>query len=71
MYFLNNKQEPYCITIGFFEITNTFESAMALQVNAILAKHKFNVCVLVYVKDERSNVFTMTFSLPSISFKIG
>jgi len=71
MHFLNNKQEPYHITIGFFEITNTFESAMALQVNAIPAKHKFNVCVLVYVKDERSNVFTMTFSLPLISFKIG
>jgi hypothetical protein len=69
MHFLNNEGEPYPITIEFFEITNTFESAMAFT-----SEHyktlKFNVCVLAYVKDERNNLFTMTFSLTFISFKI-
>lgn len=38
MHFLNNKQESYHLTIGFFEITNTFENAMILQVNIYACK---------------------------------
>jgi hypothetical protein len=32
----------------------------------LLAKHGFTVYVLAYVKDVRSNIFTMTFALTSI-----
>jgi hypothetical protein len=32
----------------------------------LLAKHGFNAYVLAYIKDERSNLFTMTFALTSI-----
>jgi len=32
----------------------------------LLAKDVFNVYVFAYVKDERSNIFTMTFELTSV-----
>jgi hypothetical protein len=32
----------------------------------MLAKHGFNVCILAFVKDEKSNFSTMTFALTSI-----
>ncbi len=71
MHFLNNKREPYHITIEFFEIINTLESAMALQMNIVLAKTQVE-CLYscICVKDERNNLFIMTFSLTLISFKI-
>jgi len=68
VHFLNDKWEPCHVTIGFFEIANTSRSAMALQVNDVLAKHGLNACVLAYVKDERSNLSTMTFVLTSVVF---
>jgi hypothetical protein len=63
VHFLNDKWEPCHVTIGFFEITKNFGSAMALQVNEMLAKHGLNACVTTYVKDEGSNISTMTIVL--------
>lgn len=57
----------YChITFDFFEITKNYGNAMALQVNEILAKHRFNAWFIAYVKDERSNLSTMTQALTFI-----
>jgi hypothetical protein len=36
---------------------------MALQMNDVLAKHRFNARVLAYVEDEGVNFSTMTFAL--------
>jgi hypothetical protein len=36
---------------------------MALQMNDVLAKHRFNAHVLAYVEDEGVNFSTMTFAL--------
>ncbi len=66
VHFLNAKWESCHVTIGFFEITKNFGSAMALQVNEMLAKHGFNAWVITYVKDERSNISTMTIVLTFI-----
>ncbi len=41
VHFLNDQWEPCHITIGFFEIVDITGSAMALQVNDVLAKHGF------------------------------
>jgi len=60
VHFLNDKWEPCCIIINFFEITKTFGNAMALQVNEILAKHGSMLRFIAYVKDERNNISTMT-----------
>jgi len=35
VHFLNDKWEPCHVTIGFFEIVDTFGSAMALQMNDV------------------------------------
>jgi hypothetical protein len=66
VHFLNDKWEPCHVTIGFFEIVETFGNAMALQVNEVFAKHGFNVWVIVYVKDEGDNFSTMTTALISV-----
>ncbi len=50
----------------FFGTIDTFGSTMALQVNDILAKYGLNTCVLLYVKDERNNLSTMTSTLTFI-----
>ncbi len=63
VHFLNDKWEPCHVTIGFFEITKNFGSDVALQVNEMLAKHGFNAWVITYVKDEGSNISTMTIVL--------
>lgn len=61
VHFLNEKWEPcHVITIRFFEMTNTFGSAMTLQVNELLTKHRFNSQVIIYVKDDKDNFSTMT-----------
>jgi hypothetical protein len=65
VHFLNDKWEPYHITIDFFEIVDTFGNAMALQVNDVLAKYGFNTQIIAYVKDERDNINTMTNALTS------
>jgi hypothetical protein len=66
VHFLNAQWEPCHITVGFFEIANTIGSAMALQVNDVLAKHGFITWVIAYVKDEGGNLSTMTTTLTSM-----
>jgi hypothetical protein len=59
VHFLNGKWEPCHVTIIFFEIADTFGSAMALQMNDVLAKHGFNVHFLAYVKNELGVTFPL------------
>jgi hypothetical protein len=66
VHFLNDKWELCHVTIDFFEIVETFENAMVLQVNEIPVKHEFNAQVIAYVKDERVNISTKTTILISI-----
>jgi len=66
VHFLNDKWEPCHVIIGFFETTNTSKNAMAMHVSNVLAKHGLNILILAYVKDERNNLATMTFTLTSI-----
>ncbi len=56
VHFLNDKWEPCHVTINLFETTKTFRSVMALQVIEVLAKHGFNVGVIVNVKDPLSTM---------------
>ncbi len=62
VHFLNNKWE----LDGFFEIVNTFGNAMALQVNDVVAKYRFNVQIIAYAKHEGGNFNTMTNALTSV-----
>jgi hypothetical protein len=51
--------EPCNIIEGCFETEKSTWNALALQVNDLFAKHKLNGHVVVYVKDEGSNLSTM------------
>jgi hypothetical protein len=66
VHFLNVQWEPCHITIGFFEILDITQSAMALQVNDVLVKHWFITWVIAYVKDEGGNLSTTTIVLTSM-----
>jgi hypothetical protein len=46
-----------------FEITSASKNAMTTQVNDVLVNHGLNIHVLPYVKDEGSNLATMTSTL--------
>jgi hypothetical protein len=46
-----------------FEITSTSKNAMTTQVNDLLVNHGLNIHVFPYVKDEGSNLATMTSTL--------
>ncbi len=48
--------------VGFFEIGNTFGIALALQLNDLVTKHGFNVCVIAYIKNKKNIFFNMTFT---------
>lgn len=50
MYFLNDKWEPYYITMRFFEIVDTFRNAMVLQVNNVLENMGLNFLFLHMLK---------------------
>ncbi len=66
VYFLNNKWEPCHVIMGFFKTMETIRNVLALQMNDLFTKHKLNVYVLAYVKNERNNLSTMIFVLTSI-----
>jgi len=66
VHFLNNKWEPCHVIMGFFKIMETIRYVLALQMNDLFAKHKLNVYVLAYVKNEGNSLSTMTFILTSI-----
>jgi hypothetical protein len=61
VHFLNDKWEFCHVTMGFFKIIETTEGVLALQMNNLLVKHRPNVHVLVYVKDQANNLSIMIF----------
>ncbi len=50
----------------FFGIVKILKNAIVLQVNEVFAKHGFNVLVIIYFKEERGDLSTMTIILTSI-----
>jgi len=68
VHFLNNKWEPCHVIMGFLKTMETIRNVLAFQMNDLFAKHKLNVYVLAYVKNEANNLSTMIFVLTSIVF---
>jgi hypothetical protein len=61
VHFLNRNWEPGPITIGLFEIIETFGATMAIQVNEVLTTYGLNVKILTYVKDLSTMISVLTF----------
>ncbi len=68
MSFINVSWEPCHETIGIFEVHNTTSATMANQVKLLLDSFGLFDKVIAYIKDEGSNLNTLTFTLTSIFF---
>jgi hypothetical protein len=64
--FINTSWEPYHVTIGIFEVHNIASATMANQVKSLLDSFDLIDKVIAYVKDEGSNLNTLTSALTSI-----
>ncbi len=61
--FLSNDRQPKHVTIGLFEITKTLRQALAKSLKKLLDKYGLRKKIIVYVKDEGSNLNAMTNAL--------
>jgi hypothetical protein len=64
--FLNDSWEPNHVTMGIFEVQNTTCATMANQVKVLLDSFGILDKVIAYVKDEGSNLNTLTNALTSV-----
>jgi hypothetical protein len=61
--FLSNDSQPKHVTIGLFEATKTTSQTLAKNLIKLLDKHGLRKKIIVYVKDEGSNLNAMTIAL--------
>jgi len=61
--FMDSLWQPIHVIIGIFEIRNTSSETMANQVKILLNSFGLFTKVIAYVKDERSNLNTLTSTL--------
>jgi hypothetical protein len=64
--FINNLWEPTHIIMGIFEVHNTIGVAITNQVKVLLNFFSLLDKVIAYVKDERSNIRTLTLALINV-----
>jgi hypothetical protein len=58
--FINLSSVPYHIIVGLFEALDIFSAALAKQVKVLLAEFNLTNQVIVYVKDEGTNLNSLT-----------
>jgi hypothetical protein len=58
--FINTSSEPTHVTIGNFEIHNIASVAMVNQVKVLLDSFALFDKIIVYIKDEKFNISTLT-----------
>jgi len=68
--FINISWEPRHLTIKFFEVHNIVGVAMANHVKSLLDSFGLLDKIIAHVKDEKSNLNTLTFALTSIVYCI-
>jgi hypothetical protein len=66
--FLNDSWEPNHVTMGIFDIQNTACATMANQVKVLLNSFGLFNKVIIYVKDEGSNLNTLTNALTNVVY---
>ena len=64
--FLNADWVPTHVTLVLFKACDTSGAAMAVQLQQLLDKYNLRNQILCYVKDEGSNLVTMTNALKSV-----
>jgi hypothetical protein len=66
--FLSSKWQPKHVTINLFEATETLQQALAKSLTKLLDKYGLRKKIIVYVKDEGSNLNAMTSALKFVDF---
>jgi hypothetical protein len=61
--FIDSLRQPIHVIIGIFEVSNTSSAAMENGVRILLDSFGLLTKVIAYVKDERSNLNTITYTL--------
>jgi len=64
--YLNKKWEPYHVTMIIFEVHETSRVAMLTQFKDLLAQYNLLDKIITYVKNESTNLNTLTTTLISI-----
>jgi hypothetical protein len=64
--FINDDQMPYHVIIGLFETSNTFGTTLAKHMKFLLVEYQLTSTIIVYVKDEGTNLNTLVFTFTSI-----
>ncbi len=64
--FLNNDWQPKHVTFGLFEAIEITRQALAKSLTKLLNKYGLRKKIIVYVKDEGSNLNAMISALKSI-----
>ncbi len=64
--FLSSDWQPKYVTIGLFKTTKTIGQALAKSLPELLDQYGLKKEIIVYVKDEGSNLNAMTGALKSI-----
>jgi hypothetical protein len=64
--FINNLYEPTHVIVGIFEVHNTIGVAIANQVKVLLDFFGLLDKVIAYLKDEGSNLSTLTLALVNV-----
>ncbi len=66
IYFLGDDWQPKHTTLGLFESTNATKQSLAKKLTKLLDSYALRRKIIAYVKDEGSNLNTMTTTLKSI-----
>jgi len=66
--FINDDWVPYHVIVRLFEALNTFGATLVEQMKYLLAKYELTSKIIIYVKDENTNLNTFTFAFASVVF---
>jgi hypothetical protein len=66
--FIDDDWVPCHVIIGMFKTPNTFRVALAKQVKSLFATYGLTNKVIVYVRDERTNLNMLAFALTNVVY---
>jgi len=64
--FLSSDWQPEHVTIGLFEVTKTIGQTLARSLTKLLDKYGLRKKIIVYVKNEGSNLNVVTIALKDV-----
>ncbi len=66
--FINDDWVPYHVIVRLFEAPNTFGATLAKQMKYLLVEYQLTNKIIIYVKDESTNLNTFAFAFANVVF---